>query len=73
MCSSDLVAIGTLNAFDVDAHTAWERVHSANMEKEIGIKHNRPNPLGLPDLVKPSHWMSPTHIDNTGLLGTLNQ
>ena len=68
-----VVAIGTLNAFDVNAYEAWDRVHSANMQKEVGIKASRPNPLGLPDLVKPAGWLSPTHMDNTGLLSKLYQ
>lgn len=63
-----VVAIGTLDAYDVDAHEAWNRVHSANMAKEVGIKASRPNPLGLPDLIKPAGWVSPTHEDNVGLL-----
>ena len=63
-----VVAIGTLNAYDVDAHTAWDRVHYKNMEKQVGIKASRPNPLGLPDLIKPVGWTSPTHKDNTGLI-----
>lgn len=63
-----VVAIGTLNAFDVDAYTAWMRVHEKNMQKEPGIKPSRPNPLGLPDLIKPAGWTSPTHADNVGLL-----
>ena len=63
-----VVAIGTLNAFDVDTYAAWDRVHFANMKKEIGIKESRPNPLGLPDLVKPEGWQAPTHKDNVGLL-----
>ena len=63
-----VVAIGTLNAFDVDAYEAWNRVHGKNMEKEPGIKASRPNPLGLPDLIKPAGWTSPTHADNVGLL-----
>jgi hypothetical protein len=63
-----VVAIGTLNAFDIDSYEAWNRVHSANMAKEIGIKASRPNPLGLPDLIKPEGWKPPTHEDNTGLL-----
>lgn len=63
-----VVAIGTLNAFDVDAYEAWNRVHGANMQKEPGIKASRPNPLGLPDLIKPTGWVSPTHADNVGLL-----
>ena len=63
-----VVAIGTMNAFDVDAYEAWNRVHGANMQKEPGIKPSRPNPLGLPDLIKPAGWVSPTHVDNVGLL-----
>ena len=63
-----VVAIGTLDAFDVNAYTAWDRVHYKNMEKEVGIKASRPNPLGLPDLIKPEGWTAPTHEDNIGLL-----
>lgn len=63
-----VVAIGTLNAFDVDAYEAWDRVHNANMTKEVGIKASRPNPLGLPDLIKPEGWTAPEHSDNVGLL-----
>ena len=63
-----VVAIGTLDAFDVDAYKAWDVVHKANMNKEVGIKESRPNPLGLPDLIKPEGWVAPTHDDNTGLL-----
>jgi hypothetical protein len=58
-----VVAIGTLDAFGVDADKAWDRVLVANMAKEVGIKASRPNPLGLPDLVKPAGWQSPCHID----------
>lgn len=63
-----VVAIGTLDAFGVNAYEAWDRVHNANMSKEPGIKEERPNPLGLPDLIKPEGWESPTHNDNTGYL-----
>ena len=56
-----VIAIGTLLAFGVDAQEAWDRVHKANMAKEVGIKPGRPNPLGLPDLVKPEGWESPSH------------
>ena len=63
-----VVAIGTLDAFGVDAYTAWDRVHKANMNKQVGIKESRPNPLGLPDLIKPEGWTAPTHADNVGLL-----
>ena len=61
-------AIGTLDAFDCDAYEAWDRVWNANMDKEVGIKTERPNPLGLPDLVKPAGWTSPTHKDLAGIL-----
>ena len=48
-----VVAIGTLDSFDVDPYRAWDEVLKANMNKEVGIKEGRPNPLGLPDLMKP--------------------
>ena len=66
-----VVAIGTLDLFDVDARLAWDRVHEANMNKQVGIKESRPNPLGLPDLIKPEGWTAPSHKDNVGLLGLL--
>lgn len=68
-----VVAIGTLNAFGVDEHKAWEAVHNANMSKEVGIKEGRPNPLGLPDLIKPKGWVAPDHSDNHGFLPKLNE
>ena len=37
------------------------------MEKEVGVKDSRPNPLGLPDLIKPEGWVGPDHADNYGL------
>jgi predicted HAD superfamily Cof-like phosphohydrolase len=61
-------AIGTLDVFHVDAYEAWARVHEKNMEKSPGVKPNRPNPFGLPDLIKPEGWTAPTHED---LVGTL--
>jgi hypothetical protein len=63
-----VVAIGTLNALDVDPYKAWDRVHACNMIKKVGIKASRPNPLGLPDLIKPEGWVGPNHQDNHGLL-----
>ena len=63
-----VVAIGTLNAYDVNAYEAWDRVHKANMNKEVGVKASRSNPLGLPDLIKPEGWVAPTHKDNLGLV-----
>lgn len=61
-----VVAIGTLDAFNVDAHKAWDEVHKANMNKKVGVKESRPNPLGLPDLIKPEGWVAPSHSDNHG-------
>ena len=61
-------AIGTLDAFNVDAYEAWARVHEANMAKEPGIKPERPNKYGFPDLIKPEGWVAPTHEDNVGLI-----
>ena len=63
-----VVAIGTLDAYQVDSHEAWNRVLEANMNKEVGVKATRPNPLGLPDLIKPEGWTAPTHKDNVGLI-----
>lgn len=61
-----VVAIGTLEAVGVDVREAWRRVMTANMAKEPGVKEGRPNPLGLPDLIKPPGWVAPTHTDNVG-------
>lgn len=66
-----VVAIGTLNAFDINADEAWDRVHKANMSKKVGIKASRPNPLGLPDLIKPEGWTAPSHEDNIGFLNKI--
>jgi len=61
-----VVAIGTLDAFGIDANKAWDAVLEANMNKEVGIKESRPNPLGLPDLIKPEGWVAPSHEGNHG-------
>lgn len=61
-----VVAIGTLDLYGVDAHKAWDAVHAANMAKKVGIKASRPNPLGLPDLIKPEGWVGPDHTGNHG-------
>jgi len=63
-----VVAIGTLDAFGVDAHKAWDEVLKANMAKEVGVKPERPNPLGLPDLIKPEGWTNPSHKENHGII-----
>jgi predicted HAD superfamily Cof-like phosphohydrolase len=66
-----VVAVGTLDAFNIDAGIAWDRVFVANMNKVVGVKSTRPNPLGLPDLVKPEGWKAPQHIDNVGLFSQI--
>ena len=63
-----VVAIGTLDGFSVDSYKAWDEVLKANMTKKTGIKASRPNPLGLPDLIKPEGWVGPDHSNNHGLL-----
>lgn len=63
-----VVAIGTLDAFGIDSEKAWNAVLKANMAKEVGVKETRPNPLGLPDLIKPKGWTAPSHEDNHGKL-----
>lgn len=64
-----VVSLDTLGAFNIDADLAWNRVYEKNMQKEIGTNAKRPNPLGLPDLVKPEGWTPPSHKDNVGLFG----
>ena len=59
-------AIGTLDVFGIDANEAWDRVYQANMVKSVGIKEGRPNPFGLPDLIKPEGWEAPSHDGNHG-------
>ena len=66
-----VVAIGTLDAFGVNAERAWNAVHDANMAKAPGVKPERPNPLGLPDLIKPEGWTAPSHVHNHAYLDTL--
>jgi predicted HAD superfamily Cof-like phosphohydrolase len=66
-----VVAIGTLDAYGVNAYKAWDEVHAANMTKEVGVKASRPNPLGLPDLIKPEGWRGPTHEGNHGLIAKI--
>ena len=61
-------ALGTLNLFAIDTSQAWEEVFKANMTKEVGIKPGRPNPFGLPDMIKPEGWVGPDHSDNLGFL-----
>ena len=67
-----VVAIGTLDSFDVDAYKAWDEVLKANMNKRVGVKDSRPNPLGLPDLIKPPGWEAPSHEGNHGNLSRVS-
>ena len=66
-----VVAIGTLDIFQVNSFIAWDVVHEANMNKEVGVKASRPNPLGLPDLIKPEGWAAPSHEYNHGTLSKI--
>ena len=63
-----VVALGTLDSFDVDIDKAWFRVHFANMTKEVGVNKTRQNILNLPDLIKPKEWEEPFHGDNIGTI-----
>ena len=64
-------AIGTLNVLEVDADKAWDAIHNANMAKEPGVKAGRPNPFGMPDLLKPEGWKGPDHSDNHGSISDI--
>ena len=63
-----VVAAGTLDLYGVDFKRAWNEVLKANMNKEVGVKASRPNPWGLPDLIKLPGWVPPSHADNHGKL-----
>lgn len=63
-----VVVIGTLDAYGIDSHRAWDEVLRANMNKKPGVKDGRPNPLNLPDLIKPDGWKPPSHVGNYGRL-----
>ena len=64
-------AIGTLNVLEVEADKAWDAIHNANMAKEPGVKAGRPNPFGMPDLLKPEGWKGPDHSDNHGSISDI--
>ncbi len=66
-----VVAIGTLDAFGVDPYKAWDEILRANLSKEVGVKPERPNPMGLPDLIKPEDWEGPNHSNNHGKLNNI--
>jgi len=50
----------------MDSQKAWDAVHNANMAKVPGVKESRPNPFGMPDLIKPEGWEGPSHEGNHG-------
>tara|TARA_R110002167_G_scaffold731_2_gene3194 strand:- start:532 stop:1035 length:504 start_codon:yes stop_codon:yes gene_type:complete len=58
-----VVAIGTLDLFDMNADAIWAKVYKANITKSKGINTSRPNPFGLPDMVKPEGWKAPKITD----------
>lgn len=66
-----VVAIGTLDLFGVNAYKAWDEVLMANLNKKVGVKESRPNPYGLPDLIKPEGWKAPSHEGNHGRISEL--
>lgn len=62
-----VVALGTLDIFQVDTALAWNRVHVANMKKQRGENQKRVGSAGN-DLIKPPGWTAPYHGDNVGLM-----
>jgi predicted HAD superfamily Cof-like phosphohydrolase len=67
-----VVAIGTLDLYNVDAEKAWNEVLNANMKKQTGVKPSRPNPI-IPDLIKDENWKSPSHEKNYGLFKKMTE
>lgn len=61
-------SLSTIDCFNVDAYKAWDEVLKANLSKFPGIKSSRPNPFGLPDLIKPDNFIDPDHSDNIGII-----
>lgn len=66
-----VIAVGTCDLLNIDFTKAWTEVLIANCSKEVGVKESRPNPLGLPDLIKPEGWLPPCHKGNHGKLTKL--
>lgn len=62
-----VIAIGTLQLAGVNTQKAWDQVHSANMNKERGIKPGRESSRGF-DLIKNTGWEAPNHEKNVGVL-----
>ena len=47
----------------MNADAIWSKVYKANITKSKGINTSRPNPFGLPDMVKPEGWKAPKITD----------
>jgi len=60
--------IGTLDLLSINTEKAWDEVVASVRTKEVGVKPGRPNPHGLPDLLKPEGWKPPSHKGNHGKL-----
>jgi len=67
-----VVSITTLEALGVDTNKAWNEVQRANMAKNPGVNPSSPNPLGLPDMIKPEGWKPPSHEGNHGMIVGFN-
>lgn len=67
----DVFTIGTADAFAVNYNVAWDEVMKANNDKKPGVKAERPNPFGFPDMIKPEGWKEPSHKGNHGILTTV--
>lgn len=52
-------AAGTATIFTDRFDQAADDVMQSNFRKEVGIKPERPNPFGFPDLIKPAGWTAP--------------
>ncbi|QGZ14195.1 hydrolase [Rhizobium phage RL2RES] len=49
----------TFTMTQAEMESSYSTVMEANLKKERGIKPGRPNPMGLPDLLKPEGWTAP--------------
>lgn len=57
------IDIGTSLLHGFDLKEAWRRVHSANMQKERVARRGDSTRHSLYDIVKPSGWTPPSHVD----------
>ena len=61
----------TLNELGIDANKAWDEVLQANLAKKVGMKKERINNFGFPDLIKPTDWKKTNHNFNYGKLNEI--